>query len=102
MGQFGRYRYKRLLFGATTAGDVFQRKKDEIFQDLPNVLGITDDILVVGYETDGKDHDETLQKVLKTCRQVNLKLNKDKCHFKCTLVPYFGEIMSRHGVKPDP
>ena len=30
-----------------------------------------------------------------------LKLNKDKCHFRCTSVPFFGEIISRHGVKPD-
>ena len=47
---------------------MFQRKIDEIFNDLPNVFGIADDILVVGYQADGKDHDKTLQKVLKTCR----------------------------------
>ena len=39
---------------------MFQRKIDKIFKDLPNVSGIMDDILVVGYEVDGKDHDETL------------------------------------------
>ena len=27
-------------------------------------------------------------------------LNKDKCHFRCISVPFFGEI-SRHGVQPD-
>ena len=35
---------------------MFQRKIDEIFKDLPNVFGIVDDILVVGYEADGKVH----------------------------------------------
>ena len=59
---------------------MFQRKIDEIFEDLPNVFGIADDILVVGYETDGKDHDDTVCRVLQRCRQVSLKLNKDKCH----------------------
>ena len=39
---------------------MFQRKIDSIFKELPNVLCIVDDILVVGYETDGKDHDKTL------------------------------------------
>ena len=58
--QFGRYRYKRLPFGAAPAGDMFQRKIDEIFKDLPNVFGIADDILVVRYDIDGKDHDDTL------------------------------------------
>ena len=27
-------------------------------------------------------------KKLQTCRQVNLKLNKDKCHFRCTSVSF--------------
>ena len=87
--QFGRYRYKRLPFGAALAGDVFQRKIDKILKEIPNVFSIADDILVVGYEANGKDHDETLQRVLKICRQVNLKLKKDHCHYRCTSVPYF-------------
>ena len=81
---------------------MFQRKIDEIFKELSNMFGIADDIIVVGYDTDGKDHDETLWRVLKICRQVNLKLNKDKCHFRCTSVPFFGEILLWHGVKLDP
>ena len=40
---------------------MFQRKIDKIFKDLHNVFGIADDILVVVYDWDGKDHDETLQ-----------------------------------------
>ena len=62
--QFGRYRYKRLPFGAAPTGDMFQSIIDEMFQDMPNVFGILDDILVAGYETDGKDHDKTVWRVL--------------------------------------
>ena len=92
-----------IIVGAGPAGDMFQRKSDEIFTELPNVFGIADDILVVGYETDSKDHGETLQRVLQICRQVNFKLNKDKCHFRCTSVPFFGEIIYvQHWVQPDP
>ena len=58
MHQFGRYRYKRLPFGVAPTGDMFQCKIDEIFKDLPNAFGIADDILVVGYNADGKDHDK--------------------------------------------
>ena len=71
-------------------------------QILPNVFGIADDILVVGYDADCEDHDDTLQGVLQRCRQANLKLNQDKCHFSCTSVPFFSDIISRHSVKPDP
>ena len=52
---------------------MLQRKIDKILKDLPNVFGITDDILVVGYDRDATDHDETLQGVLQICRQVNSK-----------------------------
>ena len=83
--QFGKYRFQRLPFGAAPTEDMFQRKIEEIFKDLPNVFGIAEDILAVGYDIDGKDHYDTIQRVVKICRQVNLKLNKDKCHFRCTL-----------------
>ena len=79
---------KRLPFGLAPTGDMFQQKIDKILKNLPDVFGIADDILVVGYDTDGKDHDEMLQKVLQICRQVKLKLNKDKCHFRCTSIPF--------------
>ena len=79
-----------------------QRKTDEIFKELPDIFGISDDILVVGHEAGNKDCDETLQRVLQICRQINLKLNKNKSHFRCTSVPFFGEIISWHGVEPDP
>ena len=58
--QFGRYRYKRLLFGEAPTGEMFLRKIDKVCKELPNVFCIADDILVVGYEADGKDHDQTL------------------------------------------
>ena len=58
--QFGRYRYKKFLFGEAPEGDMFQRKIDDIFKDLPGVFGIVDNILVVGYDRDGKGHNETV------------------------------------------
>ena len=40
---------------------MFQRKIDELFIGIPNVFGIADDILIVGFDEQGKDHDETLR-----------------------------------------
>ena len=57
---FGRYQYKCLPFRAAPAGDMFQCKIDEIFNDMPNIFGIVDDILVTGYNKDGTDHDEAV------------------------------------------
>ena len=67
---------------------MFQRKIDKIFKHLPNVFGIADEILVICYDSDGKGNDGTLQKVLKICRHVHLKLHKEKCHFMCTSDPF--------------
>ena len=67
-----------------------------------NVFGIEDNILVLGYDVDGTDHDNILQRVLQLCRQVNLKVNNDKYHFRFTSVPVFSEVISSNGVKPDP
>ena len=36
------------------------------------------------------------------CKEVNLKLNKEKCHFRCISILFFGEVISREGVQPDP
>ena len=38
--------------GATVAGDVFQRKLESTFLNLENVMMITDDIMVIGYQED--------------------------------------------------
>ena len=98
----GRYRYKHLPFGAALAGDMFQCKLDEIFNDMPNIFDIADDILVIAYDKDGTDPDQAVYKVLQWCQDVNLKLNKEECHFRCTSIPFFCEVVSRQGIQPDP
>ena len=40
--------------------NIFQRKLDEIFKELPNKFGIAYDILVVGYNQVDADHDAVL------------------------------------------
>ena len=35
-------------------------KNRQIFKVLPNLFGIADDILVAGYDSDGRDHDNML------------------------------------------
>ena len=45
---------------------------------------------------------QQLHKVLHWCEEFNLKLNKEKCHFRCTSIPFFGEVISSIGVQSDP
>ena len=82
-------------------GDMFQHKIYEIFSNVPNIFGIADDVLVIGYDENGADHDAAVHKVLWQCEEVNLKLNKEKCHFRYTSILFFREVISR-AVQPDP
>ena len=45
---FRRYRFKHLPFGIVVSQDIFQRKLDDIYKNIPNVSGIADDIIVFG------------------------------------------------------
>ncbi|PFX14755.1 Retrovirus-related Pol polyprotein from transposon opus [Stylophora pistillata] len=40
--------------------------------------------------------------VLDRCRECNLKLNREKCHFRVSGVHYVGHVSSADGVMPDP
>ena len=51
---------QKTVIWSSPTGDMFQCKIDEIFRNLPNVFGIANDILVVGYDPDGKSDDEML------------------------------------------
>ena len=48
------------------------------------MFGIVDDILIAVFDDMDKDNAATLNKLLRICRQANLKLKKDKCLFRCT------------------
>ena len=54
---YGRHRFMRLPFGL-----------NETFSDIPGITGISDDIIVVGYKSDGSDHDANLTAVLERAR----------------------------------
>ena len=72
---------------------------------MPKVFVIMDNILGIGYDDNddnGTDHDATVHKVLQRYEEVYLKLNKEKCHFRCTSIPFFAEVILRRGAQPDP
>ena len=98
--EFGRFRFTVMPFGISVAGDVFQRKLDTIFGNLPQVACIADDIIVVGYKEDHSDHDEAFSKLLNTAHENNVKLNYDKLQYKQTQVDFFGETYTTDGHKP--
>ena len=89
--EFGRYRYTIMPFSITVAGDVFQRKLNQYFGKIYNVIIIADDIMVVGNQQNHRDHDIALTNLLETARRSNIYLNYDKLHYKETEVDFFGQ-----------
>ena len=87
-------------FGATVAGDVFQRKLGECFGKLKQVIIIADDIMVVGYKQDHSNHDQAFTSLLQTAQKCNIKLNYDKLQYKKDEVDFFGETYTTSGHKP--
>ncbi|KAL9971764.1 hypothetical protein ACROYT_G017970 [Oculina patagonica] len=97
----GRYRFLRLPFGLICAQDIFQKKVDETFGDLPGVTGIADDIIVCGYKGDHSDNDASLRAVMKRARETGLRFNADKCKIRCSEIPLSGHIISASDLRPD-
>ncbi|XP_061570027.1 uncharacterized protein K02A2.6-like [Cololabis saira] len=97
---FGRYCFKRLPFGITSAPEIFQRKMLETLEGLEGVEVFMDDILVYG--TSMEQHDARLEMVLQRVESTGLKLNKDKCCLRQSQLRFLGHLIDQSGVRPDP
>ena len=95
---WGRYRYLRMPFGISPAPEYFQRKLDQNLEGLNGIYKIADDILITGsgasIDEAVKDHDANLLKLLRRCRERNLKLNREKLQLKCSETPFIGHVLT--------
>ena len=96
----GRFQWTRLPMGSIVAQDIFQRKLDAIFLDVPGVTGIADDMVIYGRSN--LEHDKHLINFLEVCRKNTLTLNPDKMQFRLPQVSFFGHQWSAKGLSPDP
>ena len=96
----GRFQWTRLPMGSIIAQDVFQRKLDSIFLDVPGVTGIANDMIIYG--RDDHDHDGNLLNFLEVCRKNNLTLHSEKMQFRLPKVSFFRHTWSDKGLSPDP
>ena len=96
----GRYRFKRMPFGAKMSQDVFQMKLDLIMERCPGVISIHDDIVVYGVSKE--DRDANLVNLLNVAQIEGLVLNSKKLERKCPRVSFFGAEYSADGMHPCP
>ena len=67
----GRYCFKRVSFGITSASEIFQKQVKEILNDLQGVEVIIGDILIQDKTRD--EHDKNLENVLRRISESGLK-----------------------------
>ena len=92
---YGHYCYLRVPMGASLSSDICQYKVDEIFEDIPQCVGIADDIMIFGHSD--QDHDATLYSVLDRACDVGMKFNPDKCAFKRDSINFYRVTLSAEG-----
>ena len=99
---FGHYRYLRMPMGASLSSDVYQYKVDGHLEGIENCTAIANDIIMYGFKEDGSDHDITVKRVMEKAKSIGMWFNPSKCQFRKKQVKFFGMILSRDGVSPDP
>ena len=91
--QFGQYWYASMPFGAASAGDVPEDNRQGILR-MATFLNVFLMIFwIVGYDDYGTDQQITV------CRNENLKLNKDKCFYRCTSISRIHQLVCPHSCK---
>ena len=89
---FGRFCFRRLPFGITSAPEHFQRTNG-----FSGVVCMGDDVLVHGKTK--QEHNNNLRPVLQRLQKAGITLNIDKCAFAQGRVNFLGHAT---GVRPDP
>jgi transposase InsO family protein len=96
---FGRYCYKRLPFGITSAPEVFQKRMSEILDGLDGLVLHLDDILVWGKTKE--EHNARLRQVLERLAKAGITLNDGKCQFGVNKVIFLGHELDEKGIRAD-
>ncbi|UYV62758.1 K02A2.6-like [Cordylochernes scorpioides] len=93
---FGRFFFKRIPFGITSAPEIFQRKMTQLLGKIEGVVCFMDDIVVYGSSLE--EHNERVRQVLKKIQEEGMTLNPEKCQFGVKTVKFLGHTLSSEGL----
>ena len=94
----GLYRYKRLMFGISSAPEQYQKVLTQVLQGCGGVRNIFDDIIVHG--STEEEHNARLDNVVRVLRDKGLTLNLEKCELNMSHVVFMGHMLSERGIGP--
>lgn len=98
----GHYEFNRMPFGLKNAPSTFQRLMNNTLKEYINKICVVymDDILI--FSTSFDEHINSINKIFKTLRKANLKVQIDKCDFAKNSTKFLGHIIEEGKIKPDP
>ena len=96
---FGIFVYNVLTMGLSNATDLFKTGIRGILEGLNGVTNIADDVLVFG-KTE-QEFKTNVVAFLDRCIEEDMHLNPDKVQINCKEVPFFGNMLSKDGLRPD-
>jgi hypothetical protein len=94
----GQFCYNVLSMGLKGGPGSFQRMMELTMKDVQNVIVYIDDLLA--HTATHEQHLKTLQMIFNKLRNVNLKLNPEKCEFGANSVQYLGFRLTPKGILP--
>ena len=97
---FGRYYFKRLLFGICSAPEHFQQRKSAILAGNNGVLCHMDDVFIFGRDHD--EHETRLRAALHTIQEAGVTLKREKCEFSRRSITFLAHAISEQGISADP
>jgi predicted aspartyl protease len=100
MTPFGRYRYKRLVFGMNSANDVFTLRYGNAVDEATDGLRATEDTLIRGSTT--QDLVNNTRKFFDACRLNGITLNLRKIQWDKQEVLFAGFLLNPTGYRLDP
>lgn len=95
----GLFRFRRVRYGLASGLAAFQKMMVTILKGLHGVQNYLDDVIVYGHTA--AEHDRNLQAVLTTLQHAGLILNRSKCKFSCTSLPYLGHNITAQSLLPN-
>ncbi|XP_063895857.1 uncharacterized protein K02A2.6 isoform X1 [Helicoverpa armigera] len=96
----GLFMYNRLVYGLSSSPGIFQRRLEQLFNDIPQVGVFLDDIIITGFTRE--DHMRNLCQVFDRLKKYGLRVKREKCVFFAKSINYLGHTISKDGIHTCP
>ena len=93
-------RYKKLTMGNLIASGELSNALRPHFTDIKHVNLIQDNIIIAAPTTE--EHYLAVEAILRKALHISITFNPEKCIFDAPEVPFWGVIVSKDGIIPDP